>query len=116
MASLRRVLDVECDDPFMDPAIFEAIKVLCDQEALSEKTQKRFIEMGAQDKAGLVQLQLASALQQLPLEDRWPLANALVSQDTFAKDPVFPLLVWYGINPAVTENRKAALELVDACA
>ena len=92
-----------------------SIKLLCDQEALSEKTQKRFIEMGAQDKAGLVQLQLASALQQLPLEDRWPLANALVSQDTFAKDPVFPLLVWYGINPAVTENRNAALKLVAQC-
>jgi len=92
-----------------------AIKLLCDQEALSKKTQKRFIEMGGQDKAGLVQLQLASALQQLPLEDRWPLANALVSQDTFAKDPVFPLLVWYGINPAVTENRNAALKLVAQC-
>ena len=92
-----------------------AIKLLCDQEALSIKTQKRFIEMGGQDKAGLVQLQLASALQQLPLEDRWPLANALVSQDTFAKDPVFPLLVWYGINPAVTKNRNAALKLVAQC-
>ena len=92
-----------------------AIKLLCDQEALSKKTQKRFIEMGGQDKAGLVQLQLASALQQLPLEDRWPLANALVSQDTFAKDPVFPLLVWYGINPAVTENRNASLKLVAQC-
>ena len=92
-----------------------AIKLLCDQEALSKKTQKRLIEMGSQDKAGLVQLQLASALQQLPLEDRWPLANALVSQDTFAKDPVFPLLVWYGINPAVTENRNAALKLVAQC-
>ena len=92
-----------------------AIKLLCDQEALSKKTQKRFIEIGGKDKAGLVQLQLASALQQLPLEDRWPLANALVSQDTFAKDPVFPLLVWYGINPAVTENRNAALKLVAQC-
>ena len=92
-----------------------AIKLLCDQKTLSKKTQKRFIEMGGQDKAGLVQLQLASALQQLPLEDRWPLANALVSQDTFAKDPVFPLLVWYGINPAVTENRNAALKLVAQC-
>ncbi len=92
-----------------------AIKLLCDQKALSKKTHERFIEMGSQDKAGLVQLQLASALQQLPLEDRWSLANALVSQDTFAKDPVFPLLVWYGINPAVTENRKAALELVAQC-
>ena len=92
-----------------------AIKLLCDQEALSKKTQKRFIEMGSQDKAGLVQLHLASTLQQLPMEDRWPLANALVSQDTFAKDPVFPLLVWYGINPAVTENRNAALKLVAQC-
>ena len=92
-----------------------ALKLLCDQGALSMKTQKRFIEMAGQDKAGLVQLQLASALQQLPLEDRWPLANALVSQDTFAKDPVFPLLVWYGINPAVTENRNAALKLVAQC-
>ena len=92
-----------------------AIKLLCDQGALSKNTQKRFIEMGDQDKAGLVQLQLASALQQLPLEDRWPLANALVSQNTFAKDPVFPLLVWYGINPAVTENRNAALKLVAQC-
>jgi putative membrane-bound dehydrogenase-like protein len=92
-----------------------AIKLLCDQETLSKKTQKRFIKMGGQDKAGLVQLQLASALQQLPLEDRWPLANALVSQNTFAKDPVFPLLVWYGINPAVTENRNAALKLVAKC-
>ena len=92
-----------------------ALKLLCDQGALSKKTQKRFIEMAGKDKAGLVQLQLASALQQLPLEDRWPLANALVSQDTFAKDPVFPLLVWYGINPAATENRKAALKLVAQC-
>ena len=92
-----------------------ALKLLCDQGALSKKTQKRFIEMAGQDKAGLVQLQLASALQQLPLEDRWPLANALVSQNTFAKDPVFPLLVWYGINPAVTENRNAALKLVAQC-
>ena len=92
-----------------------ALKLLCDQGALSKKTQKRFIEMAGKDKAGLVQLQLASALQQLPLEDRWPLANALVSQDTFAKDPVFPLLVWYGINPAATENHNAALKLVAQC-
>ncbi|MBC8325274.1 MAG: hypothetical protein H8E27_06575 [Verrucomicrobia subdivision 3 bacterium] len=92
-----------------------AIKLLCDQDSLSEKTQQRFIKMARQDKAGLVQLQLAAALQLLPLKERWPLAHALVSQDTFAEDPVFPLLVWYGINPAVTENRTAALKLVAQC-
>ena len=92
-----------------------AIKLLIDQGPLSTKTQKRFIEMAAKDKAGLVQLHLAGALQQLPLKNRWPLASALVSQDTFAKDAVFPLMVWYGINPAVTEHRTEALKLVANC-
>jgi len=92
-----------------------AIKLLIDQGPLSTKTQKRFIEMAAKDNAGLVQLHLAGALQKLPLEKRWPLATALVSQDTFAKDSVFPLMVWYGINPAVTEHRTEALKLVSNC-
>jgi len=92
-----------------------AIKLLIDQGPLSTKTQKRFLEMAAKDKAGLVQLHLAGALQQLPLKNRWPFANALVSHDTFAKDPVLPLMVWYGINPAVPENRTEALKLVAKC-
>ena len=71
--------------------------------------------MAAKDKAGLVQLHLAGALQQLPLKDRWPLANALVSHNTFAKDPVLPLMVWYGINPAVPNHNAEALKLVARC-
>ena len=92
-----------------------AIKLLIDKGPLSKKTQKRFIEMAAKDKAGLVQLHLAGALQQLPLKDRWPLANALVSHNTFAKDPVLPLMVWYGINPAVPNHNAEALKLVARC-
>jgi len=89
-----------------------AIKLLIDQGPLSKETQKRFIEMAAKDKAGLVQLHLAGALQQLPYKDRWPLAAALVSHDTFAKDPVLPLMVWYGINPAVPEHNAEAIKLM----
>ena len=71
--------------------------------------------MAGKDTAGLVQLHLASALQKLPLADRWPLATALASHTTYAKDPVLPLMVWYGINPAVSENRAEALKLVTKC-
>ena len=56
-----------------------AIKLLCDQEALSKKTQKRFIEMGGQDKAGLVQLQLASARSNCRWKTAglWPMRSCL---------------------------------------
>ena len=92
-----------------------AIKLLCDRGQLSSKTKNRFIQMANNDTAGLVQLQLASALQKLPLADRWPLATALASHTTYAEDPVLPLMVWYGLNPAVSENRAEALKLVTKC-
>jgi hypothetical protein len=62
-----------------------------------------------------VQLELASTLQRLPHAQRWELAAALVSQTTFANDPVLPLMVWYGINPAVPENRAETLKLIAKC-
>ena len=71
--------------------------------------------MAQTDTAGLVQLELASTLQRLPHTRRWELATALVSQATFANDPVLPLMVWYGINPAVPENRAEALKLIGKC-
>jgi len=71
--------------------------------------------MANKDTAGLVQLHLASALQKLPLAERWSLATALVSHTTYAKDPVLPLMVWYGINPAIPENRAEAVKLIARC-
>ena len=92
-----------------------AIKLLCDRGQLSSKTKNRFIQMANNDTAGLVQLHLASALQKLPFADRWPLATALVSHATYAKDPVLPLMIWYGLNPAVQENPTEALKLIAKC-
>ena len=92
-----------------------AIKLLCDQGPLTSKTKTRFIQMADKDTAGLVQLHLASALQQLPINDRWPLATALTSHNIYANDPVLPLMVWYGINPAIPENRTEAVKLIAKC-
>ena len=44
-----------------------------------------------------------------------PLATALTSHNTYANDPVLPLMVWYGINPAIPENRTEAVKLIAKC-
>jgi putative heme-binding domain-containing protein len=63
------------------------------------------------ESSGLVQLYLASALQRLPLAHRWPLAEALCSHSQFALDRMLPLMIWYGIEPAVGRDRDRAVRL-----
>ena len=40
-------------------------------------------------------------LQRLELSDRLPLANRLVRRHEFAGDRAYPLMIWYGLEPAV---------------
>jgi putative membrane-bound dehydrogenase-like protein len=92
-----------------------AIKLLNDGGTTSAAALRRFVQMAKTDVAGLVQLHLASTLQRLPHTKRWELAGALVSHDKYAKDPVLPLMVWYGLNPAIPENRTEAVKLIPKC-
>ena len=71
--------------------------------------------MARTDTTGLVQLHLASTLQLLLYSKRWELAGALVSHDNYANAPVLPLMVWYGINSAVPDNRAEAVKLIARC-
>ena len=66
----------------------------------------------ADSKDGLVRLHLASALQRLPLEARWPIATALAAHGEDANDKQQPLMIWYGIEPAVMAHPDKAIELV----
>lgn len=70
------------------------------------------VSMAKSDPSGLVQLYLASSLQRMPVGQRWELAEALCSRSEFADDRMLPLMVWYGIEPAVPRDRKRALALV----
>jgi putative heme-binding domain-containing protein len=44
-----------------------------------------------------------------PLDHRWPIATALAGRPEFAEDRVLPLMIWYGIEPAVMESPERAL-------
>lgn len=64
------------------------------------------------DPSGLVQLYVASAMQRLPVDNRWSIAEALAAKSDFANDRMFPLLVWYGIEPSIPRDSARALALV----
>ncbi len=65
-----------------------------------------------QDPSGLVRLHIASALQRLPLESRWPIATALAKHEEDANDRQQPLMIWYGIEPAVAADPLKGVELI----
>jgi len=98
-----------------EPVRVWAIKLLSDDGRVSEPALGRFVEMAGSDLAGLVQLHLASTLRLLPLAKRWALAKPMVSHRVFADDPVLPLMIWYGINPAVGADRAEAVQLLAQC-
>lgn len=64
------------------------------------------------DESGLVRLHLASALQRLPTASRWPIATALAKHEEDANDRQQPLMIWYGIEPAVAAEPMKGVELI----
>jgi putative membrane-bound dehydrogenase-like protein len=57
-------------------------------------------------------LQIASFLQHLPLDARWPIATALARHEEDANDRQQPLMIWYGIEPAVAAEPMKGVELI----
>ncbi len=92
-----------------------AIQFLTEETTLSRAVLAKFQSMARTDKSGLVLTWLASALQRLRHEDRWPVALALGGHKKYADDRVLPLMVWYGVEPAVLANPDQAIEMVATC-
>lgn len=80
--------------------------------AHSQRNLKKLESLATLDTSGLVRLHLASALQRLPLEARWPIATALAQRAEDANDRQQPLMIWYGIEPAVTADPAKGVELI----
>ncbi len=88
-----------------------AIRLLCDHSTPNASTIKKFRQMAKDDSSGLVRVYLASALQRTPLIERLSIAERLAQHDQDANDRVQPLMIWYGIEPAVVKQPSEALEL-----
>lgn len=81
------------------------------EDAPSASTLARFQALAEADPSPQVRLALASALQRLQLHERAPLARALLSHSSDAGDHNLPLMIWYGIEPAVSAGIQPAVEL-----
>ncbi|HSU57178.1 MAG TPA: c-type cytochrome, partial [Candidatus Dormibacteraeota bacterium] len=88
-----------------------AIQLLCDHSAPSAEARTKLARLAGEDSSGLVLTFLASALRRFPLPERWPILQSLARRGEFAQDRVLPLMIWYGLEPAVPGNSREAVSL-----
>ncbi len=92
-----------------------AVQLLSEDKKISSSVAERFKNMAAKDPSPLVRLALASALQRLPLESRWDIATAMLSNESDADDQNLPLMMWYAMESLVASDSKRALALAVKC-
>jgi putative membrane-bound dehydrogenase-like protein len=80
----------------------------------SQAVVDRLTEMAVKDPSPLVRLYLASALQRLPVQERWSIAVGLLKHAEDAGDAYLPLMVWYGIEPLESANPNKFVDLIMA--
>ncbi len=88
-----------------------AIRLLADGKTPSPEAMRAFASMAPKESSGLVLLYLAATLQKMPTVHRWPLAEALAGRSEYANDPMFPLMLWYGVEAAVPDDPARAVRL-----
>jgi putative membrane-bound dehydrogenase-like protein len=70
--------------------------------------------LATSDPSGLVRLAVASTLQRMPVDRRADLAAALMTRGEDTNDHNLPLLVWYGMIPAVEADPRRAADVAVA--
>jgi putative membrane-bound dehydrogenase-like protein len=88
-----------------------AIQLELEDNSASPEFLTKLAALAMKDPSPVVRLYLASALQRLPLTQRWPLAEALLSHAEDASDQNLPLVLWYGIEPLVPADPRRAITL-----
>lgn len=91
-----------------------AVRLRGDHGAPDAPARGEFERLALNEKAALVRLSLASALQRLPVEERFTLTRNLLSHAEDAGDHYLPLMIWYGIEPAVLADLSKSVQLVVA--
>lgn len=88
-----------------------SVRLLGQELTVAPETVAALSEVAERETSGLVLLHIASALQRIPVGERWDVAASLGAHGEFAADPALPLMVWYGIEPAVSESPERAVSL-----
>ena len=82
-----------------------AVQLLVEDRNPSAAAVLRFVAMARQETSALVRLYLASALQRVPVEQRWDIATGLLAREEDRADLNLPLLTWYAAEPLARAGR-----------
>jgi putative membrane-bound dehydrogenase-like protein len=91
-----------------------AIQLLVEERAPGPAALATFGRLAERDPAPLVRLHLASALPRLDPAARRSIGEALAAHGEDAADQNLPLMIWYGIEPMLREDRAAFVALAAA--
>lgn len=91
-----------------------AVRLLVARGEPSELADETLLQLAEHDSSAHVRLELASALQKMPLKQRWDVAEQLVAHGEDAKDKDISLMIWYGVEPLVATDSQRALKLAIA--
>ena len=93
----------------------EYIRAFAIQFLTEEKTtvssRDRFAAMAQSDNSAVVRLYLASALQRLSYDQRWPILANLAQHSEDNADNNIPRMLWYAMEPMVPEYPDQALDV-----
>jgi putative membrane-bound dehydrogenase-like protein len=89
------------------------LQLACENQKCSPAVLKQFPRLAREDKSPVVRLYLASALQRVPVEDRWATVENLCLHSEDAKDSNLPFMVWYAAEPLAAKDFKHALAIAE---
>jgi len=90
-----------------------AVKLIADEAP--EKFKSDFQRVASNEPTPFVRLAVASALQRLKHEDRFPIAEALLQHAEDSADQNIPLMIWYALEPAIAAHPRSGTELLKSC-
>lgn len=96
------------------PSDAETGRVREEHRPPTPQSLSKLARMARHDPSQLVRLYIASALQRIPVDSRWPIAENLLAHAEDANDHNLPLLIWYGVEPLVPTNPSRAMQLAAA--
>jgi len=88
-----------------------AVRLAVESGVPSARVLDAFARMAREDGSAVVRLDLASALQRLPLAERRPILEGLAGHAEDADDHNLPLMVWFALEPAAADGPEWALDL-----
>jgi len=87
-----------------------AVQLITEDGTPSQPVLDTFLRLARDDRSPVVRLYLASALQRIAEEQRWPIASALMAHGEDADDDNLPKILWLAVEPLVRGNPAQALD------